>query len=529
MPPSAADPGDLESLVETPAIADVAIEPPEAAASFVRTAFGHGALYILGSALSQGLGFLLFPFFTRVLSPHDYGVIDLVGLAATLVGVTVALEVSLGLGRHFFETDDLDERRTLASTALIFTLVAYSLAAILALMFDKRLAVILFGPDARSSLMAVAILGLWCSGILYITQFLLQIQLRPAAFGVVTLVTAVFGVGSSAILVLGFKIGVLGALIGQPVGATAGAIVAFGLSRPLFRIRFDLARLKSMLAYSIPLIPASLGVFLNAYADRLAIRSRLSVADVGVYGAGYRLALIVSLLLLGLQGALSPLVLSRHGETETPRELARLFRLFCAIALTVLLLFSLFATELLHVLTRPAYYGGARVVPFVIAGSFFGGMYVFAPGLNIVKRTRLLGFVVGITGAVNLIVAFGLVNPLGIRGPALAFLVACGGGFVAVMVLSQRVYPVPHDWRRLLPRTAALAVLVAVAADVFGEKVSVGYVLAKLAIAAFGLALIAGLLDREEFGELVLLLRGLGQTLRHAQQKARRRQRARPV
>src|SRR5205085_2597148 len=101
----------------------------------------------------------------------------------------------------------------------------------------------------------VTIVGLWCGGILYITQFLLQIQLRPATFGVVTAVTTLFGMGTSAILVLGFRIGVLGVLIGQSVGASAGAAVAFSLSRSLYRFRFDRERLKRMLAYSVPLIP----------------------------------------------------------------------------------------------------------------------------------------------------------------------------------------------------------------------------------------------------------------------------------
>src|SRR5436853_3096848 len=99
--------------IESPSVAQVGSESP-GAASFVRTAFGHGAIYVLGGVLSQGMGILLFPFFARVLSPHDYGIIDLVGLAATLASVTIAFEVSQGLGRYFVETKDAEERRTLA-------------------------------------------------------------------------------------------------------------------------------------------------------------------------------------------------------------------------------------------------------------------------------------------------------------------------------------------------------------------------------------------------------------------------------
>lgn len=514
---------------DNPGFVDVASKPPGAAASFVRTAFGHGALYILGGVLSQAAGLLLFPFFAHALAPRDYGIIDLAALASTLAGVTVGLEVSQGLGRYFLETAEPEERRTLASTALIFTITTFSVAAGSALVFERPLATFLFGHGVRPAVMATAIVGVWASGILYLAQFLLQIQFRPAAFALVTVVTTLFGVSTSAILVLGFRIGVLGAFVGQIVGAAAGAVLAFGLSRHLYCFRFDSRRLRHMLSYSVPLIPGSVGVFLNAYADRIAIRTHLGVAPVGVYGAGYRLALIVSLLLLGLQGAVSPLVLARHAEENTREELARLFRLFCAMALVVLLLLSLFAIELLHLLTPSTYFAGASVVAFVIAASFLGGMYVFAPGLNIDKKTSLIGLVVGLTGAVNLILAFALVGVLGIRGPALAFLVACAAGFATLMVLSQRRYRVPYEWRRILPRGIAIGGLLAVAAALFGETVSVEYVLIKLALAVAGLAVIAGLLDRAELLDLALLLRASARTLRRALQSALRRRHARPA
>lgn len=533
MPSSGSQPsGDAPMLddLEIPNVPHVVGEQPAAAASFVRTAFGHGTLYILGGALSQAMGLILFPLFAQVLPPRAYGIIDLAALVSTLAGVTVALEVSQGLGRYFLDTADPMEQRALASTAVIFSVFTFSIAAALALVFEHALATILFGRGGVSTaIMAAAIIGVWSSGILYLTQFLLQIQLRPRAFGVVTIVTTGVGAGTSAILVLAFRTGVIGVFIGQIAGAAVGAAVAFGLSRPLYSFRFDVHRLARMLSYSIPLIPGSIGVFLNAYADRIAVRTQLGVSEVGVYGAGYRLALVVSLLLLGLQGAVGPLVIARHAEEGTPAELARLFRLFCAMALAVLLVLSLFAIEALHVLTPPSYYAGATVVPLVVAASFLAGMYVFAPGLNIARKTFRIGVVVGVTGAVNLILAFALVGPVGIRGPAVAFLIACAVGFAMLMVLSQRLYRVPYEWRRLLPRAFIVGGILAFASAVLGETVSVGYVLVKLALAAVGLAAIAGLLDREEFVGVALLLRDSGGMLRRARQSALRRQRATPA
>lgn len=61
-----------------------------------------------------------------------------------------------------------------------------------------------------------------------------------------------------------------------------------------------------------------------------------------------------------------------------------------------------------------------------------------------------------------------------------------------------------------------------------GKTVSVEYLLIKLALAAVGLGVIVGLVDRE-FVELARLLRELGSIVRHAPQRALRRQHATPL
>jgi O-antigen/teichoic acid export membrane protein len=360
----------------------VSIDPQTAQgpSGIVREFFRHGATYAAGAVLSQGIAFLLFPFFAHVFSPRDYGVIDLAGLVMNLANLTLALEISQGVGRFFPEAQGQHDREGYASTALIFTFFAYTISLGVALVFVRPLTTVIFGGGVQVSTTYLSIAVMWCSGMLYLTQDLLRWQLRPRAFAAVSVATAAIVTAASAILVLGFNLGVNGALTGQLIGFGCAAAFALALSRRLFHLRFDRAKLRRMLAYSIPLIPASVGVFLNIYADRVAIRARLTLNDVGLYGAAYRLSIITSLILLGFQNAFRPLVLSRHEQPETRRDLAQIFRLFCALALVTFLLVSLFADEFLRVLTRPAFYNAAGVVPFIVGAAFLSGMYFFAPG-----------------------------------------------------------------------------------------------------------------------------------------------------
>lgn len=475
----------------------------------VRSFFAHGSTYALAGVLSQGIAFLLFPFFAHVFDPHDYGVIDLLGILMTLVNLTIALEISQGLGRHFVEVAD-EERVAYASTALWFSAAVYTVFALLGFALAEPLTDALLGPGVDPATMRVAVWGIWFAGLLYLMQDTLRWDLRPRAFAIVSVLTAAVVTASSAVYVLALDWGVTGAIAGQLTGFATGAALALALGRRRFALRFDAAKWREMVSYSLPLVPASIGVFLNGYADRIAIQSRLSLADVGLYGVGYRLSLVVGLTLIGFQGALLPLVLSRHEDPQTRIDVARIFRLFCGIALLVLLLVSTFADELLRVLTRPVYYGAADVVPLIVAAAFLAGMYIFTPGISIAKRTGAYAAVTAAAGLANLVLAFALVEPLGIEGAALAFLVTSAAGFAVLIAISQRLYRVPHAWGRIGFAAVAIALLTALGVALPPMADGLGAAAGKLAVAAAGLALVAAVIaDAEERASLVGHVRAL--------------------
>jgi O-antigen/teichoic acid export membrane protein len=475
--------------------------------SLAQTVFRDGAVYAAAGVLSQGIAFLLFPFFAHVFDPRDYGIIDLLGVIMTIVNLTVALEVAQGLGRSFAELDDQGRRRAYTSTAFTFSLLCYTAFAAITLALADPITSLLLGQDVDPTILRIAIGVYWANGLAYLATDLLRWQLRPKAYAAVAVTTAGTVTLASALYVLVLDLDVEGAILGQLTGFLLGGALAYGLARDLYRLRIDRSLLREMLAYSIPLVPASAGVFLNGYADRVAIQARLTLADVGVYGVAYRLSVIVSLTLIGFQGALMPQVLRHHQRAETPGDLARVFRLFCALALGVLMLVSTFADEILRVLTPPAYYEAERLVPFVVAGAFLAGMYIFAGGLNIARRTRQLAVITTTCGVTNLALALLLVGPLGVTGAALSFMASQAGAFAVTMAASQRFYPVPHQWRRLAAGAVCGAAGTAVGWLLPAVEQDAWALPAKLVVAATTLLLLAALLtdaDEREMGRRVL-------------------------
>ena len=216
---------------------------------------------------------------------------------------------------------------------------------------------------------------------------------------------------------------------GQLTGAAFGLVTALALSRGMYRLRFEWSKARAMLVFSIPLVPSSIGVLLNGYADRLAIQHQQSLAGVGVYGVAFRIVVVVTLLLLGVQNALTPHVDYRYLEPQTRLDLARMFRLFWALGCVTFIFLSILAEPLVRLPVAPIYFGAARVVPFLVAAAFLAGFVRVAPGPMITGRTRVYAAANVIAGLLNL--GTGIrIGPL-IGNPRRR---SGDGGFIAVCV-----------------------------------------------------------------------------------------------
>jgi O-antigen/teichoic acid export membrane protein len=126
------------------------------------------------------------------------------------------------------------------------------------------------------------------------------------------------------------------------------------------------------------------------------------------------------------------------------------------------------------------------------------GVYIFFPGLTIVKRTWTFAAISISAGLLNLGLALALVPPLGIRGAGVATAASSAWFFLLTVHFSQRHYTVGHDWMRL-----AAALTVAIGAVVLGRAViatgganavSAGPLAAKAILSLLGAGVIAMLL-----------------------------------
>lgn len=470
----------------------------------------HGLVYGITGLLSRGIQIVLIPVYTRVLVPEEYGMMDYMLAFAALVNLTVALEISQGVARRLADAGTAEEKRAYASTAAWFALAAYSFFAVVALLFSIPLTLFLLDNPAHAPVFRIAVIAIAANGVFCLLQDLLRWQLKPGGYAAASVAFTVATTAVGVYLVVVPRLGVAGIFYGQLAGALVGILASWLMWRELYDLQFVWEKCRDMLRYSLPLVVSGIAVFANLYIDRIAIKELLGLSELGVYGIGYRFASVVSLLVVGFQSALTPLIFQSHGLDTTPAQLARVFRYFTAMALSLVLLIGLFARELLWILATEQYYGAWDLMPVLAAGILFGNLYIFAPGLFLANKTRHVAGINIAAALLNLGLNLVLIPILGLIGAALATATASFAACCLYMMFSQRLYPVPHEWRRIAGGGLVSGMIVLGAAQVSThEVVSLGQVVLKIPVFLGATAAITWLLlgKAEIAAAFALLLR----------------------
>lgn len=417
-------------------------------------------LYGLSTLLVRGLQIFLIPVYSRALGSGDYGVVETVAIAGALVNLTVAMEISQGMARYIADAPDEPARRAFASTAVGFAALAYAAFALAVAVFSDGLSQWLLAGQAPPQTLALAASAIAVNGVFVIVQDLLRWQLRPGSYVMASLAYALGSAGVGIWLVAVQGAGVAGVFWGQLAGALLGAAVSLSRAGGLLGRVFDGQRLRTMLRYSLPLVLSGAAVFGNLFIDRIVVRELLGLEALGVYGVTARFASVVSILAVGLQAALSPLVFRHWREPGTAITLGRICRWYLVAMVALVGGIALLSAPIMGTLTGPAFHGGSAVLPLLTLGAMFSTLYVFAPGLFLGERTGRVALL-NVAGAlVNLVAALLLTHWFGLLGAALAATIAPAFVFAGYLALGRPWFTVPYRAPRIAFTLALVVALV---------------------------------------------------------------------
>lgn len=485
--------------------------------SFKRLA-SDTVIYGTSSIVGRFLNWWLVPYYSFMFLPGEYGVVTnmYAYVAFFLVLLTYGMETSYF--RFASKSDDPEKVYSTSLVSLFFTTVSFVL---LASVFRHEIASVIHYPDHPEYI-------LWFALILGIDAFTaipfarLRLNNRPLKFAFVKFVFIGFNIGFNLFFIsLCPKVlennpdSILNLVYSKEIGVgyvfisnlLASVITLILLIPEIFRMSFtfDKTLLKKMLSYGFPILIVGLTGMINQNIDKVLIpflipESKEPMFQLGIYGANYKLAVLMNMFIQAFRYAFEPFFFARGGTKDDPKVYATVMKYFVIFGLLIFLGMMLYI-DVVKVIISPEYHVGLKVVPIILlANLFFGIYFTLSLWYKLTDKTRYGAYIALVGSAITLILNFALIPEMGYMGSAIAVFTC----FLIMMVVSyflgQKFYPVPYDLKRIAVYFL-IAMVIYLGSNFTGEMNDlIKYVIHTIFIAVFLLAVFR--LERTELMKL---------------------------
>lgn len=479
----------------------------------IKRLFKHSAVYGVGHIVSRSINFLLLPLYTNILSRDDYGV---VGVMFTYIAIAMIL-YTYGLDGAFFRfyiiEEDKQNRKRIFSTAF-FTLVTTTIVSSGILFFSaEAIAQTVFSDTVKQLAIDLPYLIRLASGILFFDSMtflpflLLRAEGRPGSFVFFKLFNVLINTGSNIILLGVLNFGVEGIFIANFIASVATFLLLTLNTIKHVGFTFSNSTLKELLAFGVFYIPSNFAFVIMDTIDRPLLERLAGIEATGLYNAGVKLGMFMSLFVAAFRFAWSPFFLSSSKAENAKATFSRVFTYVLFACFAVFLLLSFFIDNIVkfkilgHSLIGEEYWESTVVVPVIMLAYIFYAAYSnFLVGIYLEKKTKYLAYItlVGMFG--NLIANYTLIPQLGIMGAAWARFVAYLIMAVALYVVAQRLYFIRYEWPRVIKLCIVVTIIFALGQN---EFIKSSILLKAGLLIAFPIVLLGiGFLERAEIDKM---------------------------
>jgi O-antigen/teichoic acid export membrane protein len=437
---------------------------------------GQTAVYGLSSIVGRLLNYLLVPLYTHVFAdPADYGVVS--ELYAYVAFLVVFLTFGMETAFFRFLQDKEDKDKVFLNGFLTVILVNVLFFGAL-LYFNQNIAdLMLFSEHNEYIILLGAIVCIDAITALPLAK--LRAENKALQFATIQLVSIFVNIVLNIVL-LAFifhpkpadpTLVVEGMIYSPPEEGVLFILFAnlfASLVKPLMlykhflniRLNFDFQLAKEMGVYAIPLVIAGFAGIVNETLDRILLKQMLydgkshesllfAEAQVGIYSACYKLAMLVTILLQAYRYAAEPFFFAQMKNEEKKKVYVKVMNFFIAMVCLVFLVVSLNIDIFKLFIRNSAYYEGLGVVPILLLANVFLGIYYNQSIWYKLSGQTKFGAFIAIGGAcITVLINVIFIPTYGFYASAWATFAVYALQMIASYLLGQKYYPINYNLRK---------------------------------------------------------------------------------
>ncbi|MGQ9799001.1 MAG: oligosaccharide flippase family protein [Ignavibacterium sp.] len=423
------------------------------------------AIYGISTMVGRFLNFILVPFFTNIFDPNEYGYVMLLYAYIGLFNIIFVYGLDSAFLKYAAFKDIGDDKDNFSTPylSILFTSILFT-AIIILLRVPIGYAISL--PNNYNYLIIYSVLIIFFDSNASIPFLKLRLERKAKYFSVLKVLNITINIAANFILILKYKLGIEAIFISNLIASLLTLVFLLPTILKNFKPKMHSLLYKRLLKFGLPYLPAGLAVMMVQVIDVPILQALTDVDTVGIYKANYKLGIFMMLFVSMFQYAWQPFFLNNAKEENAKEIFSKVLTYFTVVGSVLLITLSLFISELVKInfagfyLLGEKYWSGISIVPIILLGYFFNGLYVvFSAGIYIQEKSIFAPIVTGLGAFVNVAVNYALIPWMNIIGAALATLASYIVMAAGYYIVTQKYYHIHYEYGKILKMFFAIAVI----------------------------------------------------------------------
>ncbi|MDY6896187.1 MAG: oligosaccharide flippase family protein, partial [Thermotogota bacterium] len=146
----------------------------------------HSTIYGISTVLSQAIGFIMLPVYTRYLTPKDYGVLNLIEITTAMAGMILTTGIADTISRFYYDHKEQNKRNKTVSTLYIsYFIICFGISPIF-YFSSPILSTVILDSQKYTQYFYISFISLVLGGLLDIGLIYLRILNKSVIFTLIS-------------------------------------------------------------------------------------------------------------------------------------------------------------------------------------------------------------------------------------------------------------------------------------------------------------------------------------------------------
>ena len=400
----------------------------------------------IGTFLPKLASFITLPILTGKLTKESYGTYDLIVVLVSLFLPAVTLQIQTAAFRFLIDIRDKKDKVKSIITNITAFIIPVSIIALLILYFclykidfEVRLLICLyyfldiFGNSSRQIVRGLS---------------------ENLKYSLSAIINSVAQLVFVVVFVWYFEIGLLGGVLALAVAELISVLYLF-FSAKIYKFldfkMISIKEIKRMLAYSWPMVPNSMSMWVMRVSDRLVITFFMNVSANAVYAVANKIPQLLTLAQTTFTMAWQENASIVSKDEDADRYYSDMYKTMFDLMAGAMCMIIAFVPLLFIILVRGDYSEAYNQIPILLLGMFFYAMSAYLGGIYVAyMKTKSVGITTMIAAVLNVVIDVALIHFIGLYAASLSTLMSYVFLFFYRLIDVRKIIKIQYDLKHMI-------------------------------------------------------------------------------